>query len=257
LAFLIPPDQFSCHLTGGDPYPLRGINGFQYLDKFHIGDFNSSTNPSGPAFPLGNSGIPENVILKNQTIDTDREIHATNQVTLENVTILPGVQVRIYAGNSIVVDPESEINEDTELIIGIKTFQECNQVQTIATGSQITSFCKNINLYNPYTNAIERSAQVFSDTSTSSLANSEVFISLYPNPTTGMFTLQVGGGDGAAGARAVVWNALGQRVVPGVAVPESGRLELDLRTEAAGVYLVQVVGSTGAVLGSTRLAVQQ
>jgi hypothetical protein len=55
----------------------------------------------------------------------------------------------------------------------------------------------------------------------------------------------------------VVWNALGQRVVPGVAVPESGRLELDLRTEAAGVYLVQVVGSTGAVLGSTRLAVQQ
>jgi hypothetical protein len=83
------------------------------------------------------------------------------------------------------------------------------------------------------------------------------FISLYPNPTMGVFTLQVGGGDGAAGARAVVWNALGQRVVPGVAVPESGRLELDLRTEAAGVYLVQVVGSTGAVLGSTRVAVQR
>jgi hypothetical protein len=91
----------------------------------------------------------------------------------------------------------------------------------------------------------------------SPITPSEVSISLYPNPTTGVFTLQVGGGDGAAGARAVVWNALGQRVVPGVAVPESGRLELDLRTEAAGVYLVQVVGSTGAVLGSTRVAVQR
>jgi hypothetical protein len=48
-----------------------------------------------------------------------------------------------------------------------------------------------------------------------------------------------------------------QRVVAGVAVPPSGRLELDLCTEAAGVYLVQVVSATGAVLGTTRVAVQR
>jgi hypothetical protein len=192
---------------------------------------------------LQNCVVPNNLVLTNLVVNAGQNLLydvITSITAQDNVVVNAGGTLVLQASHEVLLLPGFDSNVGSNFIAQIED-DLCSTAST-----------------NPF-----NSAKTSTDTPTQGnllprISNSE--FTLYPNPTTGVFTLQMSGGGSegvAAGARAVVWNALGQRVVAGVAVPPSGRVELDLRTEAAGVYLVQVVSETGAVLGTTRVAVQR
>jgi hypothetical protein len=182
---------------------------------------------------LQNCIVPNNLVLTNLVVNAGQNLLydvITNITAQDNVVVNAGGTLVLQASHEVLLLPGFDSNVGSNFTAQIED-DLCSTAST-----------------NPF-----NSAKTSTDTPTQGnllprISNSE--FTLYPNPTTGVFTLQMSGG-GSEGV------AAGARVVTGVAVPPSGRLELDLRTEAAGMYLVQVVSETGAVLGTTRVAVQR
>ena len=63
-------------------------------------------------------------------------------------------------------------------------------------------------------------------------------ISVFPNPNSGLFTVETG--KNVNGASVKVYNALGS-LVKTQAIPATGNAEIDLRSEANGIYVVYLV----------------
>lgn len=79
-------------------------------------------------------------------------------------------------------------------------------------------------------------------------------ISVYPNPSTGLFTLDWSSVSGALPARVEVLNALGQRVY---GASTAGRTGLDIHLAgASGLYFLRAFDEGGAVLMDRRLVLQ-
>ena len=75
--------------------------------------------------------------------------------------------------------------------------------------------------------------------------NLDQYISVYPNPNRGLFTLDL---RQVANLKSVsVFNVLGERVL---IVPDNvpGEEKIDLRHEPNGIYYIQVISETGIAL---------
>ena len=71
-------------------------------------------------------------------------------------------------------------------------------------------------------------------------SHNQVTMQLYPNPSSGIFVLDVSGLSGST-AQAVITNAVGQ-VVQRLQI-STGRTQIDARLLSAGVYTVSLTGS--------------
>ena len=78
-------------------------------------------------------------------------------------------------------------------------------------------------------------------------------ISIYPNPSTGMFTVSFGGTEKV---RLMVTNLLGQTIGNAINVaPGFNSCNIDLRNQPSGVYLLQI--SSGDKTVTKRLVVEK
>ena len=77
---------------------------------------------------------------------------------------------------------------------------------------------------------------------------------LFPNPTTGRFTLQMPGNSNAE-ARIVVLNSIGQEIMNEKLTPVGGKIKLNLVGKADGIYIIHVI--SGGKMHKQKLVLDQ
>ena len=99
------------------------------------------------------------------------------------------------------------------------------------------------------------------DTSTIASINNLSFhttdIKAYPNPSNGVFTLQVKGEEATGNSNIEVYNVLGERVFT-YAIPSNQTSNvIDLNLQPNGVYLYRVIAENGNLLGEGKIVIEK
>jgi uncharacterized repeat protein (TIGR03803 family) len=90
--------------------------------------------------------------------------------------------------------------------------------------------------------------------------NREVAISLYPNPSTGIFTISFAGAQNFVPATMEIYNVLGQKVfVETLNPPAGGQGDnlINLTGEPGGVYLYRIITHDGSLVGEGKVIIQK
>ena len=93
------------------------------------------------------------------------------------------------------------------------------------------------------------------DAGVNSYKKSENYFSLFPNPSTGTFTLQTVGTQNFASATIEIYNVLGERVKSEELSAKSE--EIDLTNQPSGIYFYRVLNENGSVLGSGKVIIEK
>lgn len=84
------------------------------------------------------------------------------------------------------------------------------------------------------------------------LATNSSSINIYPNPSTGKFTIQLSGIDNKSSI--IIYNALGEQVYTGEL--NSTRPTIDLSGKPAGIYLYRILSKTGESVKNGKMIIQ-
>ncbi|HTB32016.1 MAG TPA: T9SS type A sorting domain-containing protein [Bacteroidia bacterium] len=82
-------------------------------------------------------------------------------------------------------------------------------------------------------------------------------ISLFPNPSPGLFTLAFAGQQNVVSGRIEVYNVLGEKVTIATLKQVQSDNRIDLTNQPNGIYLYRVISEDGNVLGSGKIIVQK
>jgi len=83
-------------------------------------------------------------------------------------------------------------------------------------------------------------------------------ISVYPNPSTGIFNIALSHPELVSGSQTIaVYNVLGQSVYNGMLKHVQHDYEINLSSQPAGVYLYRVLAEDGSLLGEGKLIIQK
>jgi len=100
------------------------------------------------------------------------------------------------------------------------------------------------------TNNIDKTLNVVDE-----LRSNKAVVTLYPNPSNGVFQIQANSQQLMANSRIEVYNALGQKVY--AANINAATTQIDLSNQAAGVYLYKVITETGGLIGEGKLMIEK
>ena len=81
-------------------------------------------------------------------------------------------------------------------------------------------------------------------------------ITVYPNPSTGAFTVQMKNEDGRI-KNIEVYNILGERVFADILRPTQDDKVIDLSNQPSGVYLYRVLNEDGSVMGEGKVVIER
>ena len=73
--------------------------------------------------------------------------------------------------------------------------------------------------------------------------NNEMIINVYPNPSTGMFTVDLN--KDWSGGEAKIYNVLGEKIYQSSII--NNKSEIDLRKQSKGIYYLQISNSDKVV----------
>ncbi len=84
-------------------------------------------------------------------------------------------------------------------------------------------------------------------------------LTLFPNPNTGAFTLEVNSGQGLVDSKmqVEVYNVLGEKVYSSNYSLSTNHYSLDLSSQPNGIYLYRVMDDSGALVGSGKFVIQK
>lgn len=80
-------------------------------------------------------------------------------------------------------------------------------------------------------------------------------ILVFPNPNSGLFTIQLSGINDKASV--VIYNILGEKVYSNSYQPLANSYQLDLSSNPDGLYLYRVIGESGNLIGEGKLVIQK
>jgi hypothetical protein len=129
-----------------------------------------------------------------------------------------GAIVHLVAGNNIIM------KEGTH-------FQSGSYVHAYI--DQTGEFCSN-------PKAIIAEEKHLPELSSNQFAGKDLFFSVYPNPNTGLFTLELSELTGCQGIVVEIYSMLGERVIH-VELPEIKQCLFDLSARQPGIYLIRVM----------------
>ena len=81
-------------------------------------------------------------------------------------------------------------------------------------------------------------------------------INIYPNPSTGIFTLQAKSGE-LSGKSIEVFNVLGEKVLKQILRSAQDDKVINLNNQPNGVYFYRIVGEDGGLIGTGKLIIQK
>ncbi|HXB11385.1 MAG TPA: T9SS type A sorting domain-containing protein [Bacteroidia bacterium] len=82
-------------------------------------------------------------------------------------------------------------------------------------------------------------------------------ISVYPNPSNGVFTIGVKSEELRDKSAIVVYNMLGEIIYSNSFSTLHSQLSIDLRSNAEGIYLYRLSGNNGELIGQGKLVIQK
>ncbi len=82
-------------------------------------------------------------------------------------------------------------------------------------------------------------------------------VEVFPNPSTGRFTIAFVGTQNVEHGTVEIYNILGERVYASNYSLFTNHYSLDLSNQPNGVYFYRVVNNDGSVLGSGKLIIQK
>lgn len=89
------------------------------------------------------------------------------------------------------------------------------------------------------------------------LSNNKNDISIYPNPSTGKYTIEMAGHDLVLEHDDIqVYNSLGETIYPPYQMGSPGFI-IDLSSQPAGIYFLKVMSSQGYLIGEGKLVIQR
>jgi len=206
-------------------------NGTQVSDQAEY-TFTATANRSLVAH-FDVSGIPDDRIVSGESIPSGTEAcyDALKTITVSDLTVETNAALRLVAGESIHLLPGITIMEGAYF-----------HAHITLTGSFCAPLAKSeVNL------EIE---EVLTTVPTPELTSGSSFFKVYPNPTEGIFTLEIEGDDGITGIYVEICSIRGSRVISS-AFPAETHYELNLAGHQPGIYVIRVM--KGNLAGTARI----
>jgi trimeric autotransporter adhesin len=84
-----------------------------------------------------------------------------------------------------------------------------------------------------------------------------ISITLYPNPSTGIFTISFAGAQNFVPATMEIYNVLGEKVTVATLKQVHGDHEINISSQPTGVYLYRIITEDGSLVGEGKMVVQK
>lgn len=84
--------------------------------------------------------------------------------------------------------------------------------------------------------------------------SSQPSVSVYPNPTTGQFTIQLSATSSQWSVE--IYNVLGEKVYSNYQITQSANYQIDLSSQPKGVYIYRIFTGTGSVISTGRVILE-
>lgn len=183
--------------------------------------------------------VPEHLEINGQLNETGC-FNASGTVTIEGASILNGVMADIRSGNSIAAN-NFQVEEGGMARLTANSSIALNEGVLITPGSD-GFFIAEIAGFEPCTllKSILASSENSHDSKTGQLVSLADFLQVFPNPTTGVFTLRMICDQRPHTAIAGVYNNMGQQIID-QQLSDEDTYEFDLRDEPDGLYFIRVV----------------
>lgn len=172
------------------------------------------------------------ISIDNETFTSSYDdcIEAASTITMSNSTVESGADLVLVAGQSIVILPETHIEQGSRFLAAIDN------------GGNYCSAYKHV------VNAEDQEA--ISEPAVSDTENQEAMFRVYPNPTDGAFTLEFLHPGASADISVEVFGMMGERILHNESA--AGLLHrFDLSGNQPGMYIVRVV--SGDEIGVEKL----
>jgi len=78
-------------------------------------------------------------------------------------------------------------------------------------------------------------------------------VKVYPNPSNGVFSVEVNNEKRIVNSVTEIYNSLGQKVFSNAQIITSSNFQIDLSGQPAGIYLYRIVSETGDLVGEGKL----
>ncbi len=210
--------------SGGFASDLAGLSsGTAYFVKAY------ATNSVGTAYGAELqfiAAIPSILNLSGMTIGTGTNscFDATQTIAVSNVTVQTGGTATFIAGGNILMQPATIVQNGGHLHASITTTQNyCVQpASMIQSGSEQT------------TAGVQKIE----------LQDASAFFTIFPNPVTGKFTLEMHDFDAMQAVQVEICTMMGKRILQSE-LPARQKHEFDATGWPKGVYLIRVIKGNG------------
>jgi hypothetical protein len=92
-----------------------------------------------------------------------------------------------------------------------------------------------------------------SDEGVNELMTNSKEVSVYPNPSKGVYAFEVKSEELRAKSVVEVYNMLGEKIYGDYQISKSSNYQIDLSTQPAGIYLYRVISENGELIGTGKL----
>lgn len=175
-----------------------------YIDDIYIGDFVPT--------------VPYNLALSNYTVGSGQCYNAEHTITVSNLVIPAGIDVEMIAGTKINLLPGT----------------------VVQSGGYLWAHISNVYCYQaPPILAVEEEVVAELQLPVLPQPGNELFM-VYPNPTTGNFTLALSSDDSLQPSELEIYSILGERLLQ-QRLQGQQQYMLDLSLNPRGIYLIRVI----------------
>jgi len=209
---------------------ISNISGLAQATTYHVKAY--ATNSVGTAY--GDeidfmTSIPPILTISGLTINagTDTCFDASQTITVSGFTVQTGGSATLISSGNILLQPATKVQNGGYLHASITTTQNyCVQPASM----------------------LQSVSEQTTGVQTTDLQDASAFFTIFPNPTTGNFTLEVQDFDAIQAIRVEISTMMGERLLQ-TTLTGRQRYEFDLTGFPVGVYLIRVVAGDKTSVG--------
>ncbi len=218
--------------TGVGVFPSN-LTGLSPHTTYYVRAYATNSIGTGYGDQIGFvTAIPSSLTISGVTVNSGTVtcFDATQTITVSNFNVLTGGSAMLIAGGNILLQPATIVQSGGYLNARITTTQ---------------NYC-----VQPASMIISGSEQTATGVQTTELKDAMDLFTVFPNPTAGIFTMEMIIFDATQPIQVEILSMMGERVLQTERAGQQ-RYEFDLTARPKGIYLIRVV--TGDIMSSGKL----